>query len=361
MKFTFLPITIILIILSSCSLSKNTVYFDNNDKMVFPAPPDDPKIQFLTSFSSSSDIEKSSWIDSYLALSKAEKIIVKPFGVTMHQGKIYICDTMLPGIEIIDLNKQHFDILRPYGRGALKKPINVTVDKNGNIYISDSGRKQVVVFDSKLDYSYHIGSDEFKPLDTCIRGDSLIIADAESRNLRIWSLSKAKFMESIQLKNEDRPDSERVFLPYSLVCDNIGNIYVCDFGVSHIQKYDSKGKWLKTIGTMGRSPGQFARPKGIALDKDDNLYVVDAAFENVQIFNENSEVLMFFGGSYQNPGNMYLPAQISIDYDNTEYFEKYLIPGYTLKYIILVSNQFGPDKIGVYGFIEPLLEDLKLD
>ncbi|MCK5521311.1 MAG: hypothetical protein KAI81_09380, partial [Candidatus Marinimicrobia bacterium] len=59
--------------------------------------------------------------------------------------------------------------------------------------------------------------------------------------------------------------------------------------------------------------------------------------------------------------NMYLPAQISIDYDNTEYFEKYLIPGYTLKYIILVSNQFGPDKIGVYGFIEPLLEDLKLD
>ena len=104
---------------------------------------------------------------------------------------------------------------------------------------------------------------------------------------------------------------------------------------------------------MGTGPGKFTRLKGIAVDRESNLYTVDSAFENAQIFNDEGQVLMAFGGPYSGPGGMVLPAQITIDYDNLEYFRQYVHKSFDLKYIILVSNQFGPDKINVYGFVSP--------
>ena len=62
---------------------------------------------------------------------------------------------------------------------------------------------------------------------------------------------------------------------------------------------------------------------------------------------------MSFGGPYKGPGDMWLPAKVIIDYDNTKYFEKYVDKRFKLKYLILVSNNFGTDKINVYGYVEP--------
>ena len=82
--------------------------------------------------------------------------------------------------------------------------------------------------------------------------------------------------------------------------------------------------------------------------------VVDAAFDNVQVFNEGGNLLMYFGGSYSGMGAMSLPAGITIDYTCTDYFREYVYEAFKLKYIIFVSNQFGAEKISVYGFVEPL-------
>jgi hypothetical protein len=60
---------------------------------------------------------------------------------------------------------------------------------------------------------------------------------------------------------------------------------------------------------------------------------------------------MYFGGSYTKPGDMWLPAKVVIDYKNLDYFQEYVHPSFNLKYLIFVTNQYGPDKINVYGFI----------
>ena len=49
---------------------------------------------------------------------------------------------------------------------------------------------------------------------------------------------------------------------------------------------------------------------------------------------------------------MYLPANVKLDYDNVELFQKYAVEGAQLKFLILVSNQYGPNKIAVYGYGE---------
>jgi hypothetical protein len=60
---------------------------------------------------------------------------------------------------------------------------------------------------------------------------------------------------------------------------------------------------------------------------------------------------MFFGGKYQEPGDMWLPAKVALDYDNLKYFEPYVHADFTLQYLIYVTNQYGPDKVSVYGYV----------
>ena len=55
------------------------------------------------------------------------------------------------------------------------------------------------------------------------------------------------------------------------------------------------------------------------------------------------------------PGNMNLPAGISISYDNLDFFKPYVYEEFKLKFLIYVTNQYPPNRIGVYGFVEEKL------
>ena len=88
------------------------------------------------------------------------------------------------------------------------------------------------------------------------------------------------------------------------------------------------------------------------------IFTVAAAFGNVQIFNKEGQLLLYFGGQNGNDGDIILPKGIHIDYENRFFFEEYVDPEYTLKYLIFVTMQYGPNKIKVYGRVEPK-EELK--
>ena len=78
--------------------------------------------------------------------------------------------------------------------------------------------------------------------------------------------------------------------------------------------------------------------------------MIDAATEVGKIYDSQGRLLMIFGETGNEPGKMYLPAQIVLDYDNLSYFQEYAVPGATLEFLVLVTNQFGDYKISVYGF-----------
>jgi len=320
--------------------------------MVFPPPPDTTRIQFLKKFSVSEDVaKKASGLMSYVVGDKDGKGIIKPYGVAIHKGRIYVCDTIFAGLEILDLEKKTFEYFQPGGFGKLKKPINCTVDTLGHLYVVDAGRGQVVVFDENLKYQAHFGAGKgSKPTDASVYQGKIFVSDIKNGRIDVY---RTDTFEKVGSLPDLQPD-EAGFLrqPTNLVVTD-GLIYVSDFGDFNIKIYTLEGEYVRSIGSYGRGLGQFVRPKGIAVDKQKNLYVVDAAFENVQIFDANGRLLMFFGGKYRAPGNMWLPAKVIIDYDNLKYFQKYVYPGFDLKYLILVTNQYGPDKISVYGYIGP--------
>ena len=322
------------------------------ESIFFPAPPDTPRIQYLTRISTSTDITgKRSGILKYILGEEESKPIIKPYGIAVRRGKIYICDTILGGLEIIDLEKKTFDYFVPRGQGQLKKPINCAVDENGYLYVADSERGQIVVFDDQNKYVASIGRPEnSRPTDVAVLKDKIYVCNLSTR--KIESYQKSSMSRIASFPESSTKDPGYLFSPTNLfVTEN--KIYVSDLGDFKIKIYDLSGEYLSSIGGFGKSIGQFVRPKGIAVDRDENLYVADAGFENTQIFNSDGDLLMFFGGSYKGPGNMWLPAKVAVDYHNLEHFRKYVDKRFSLKYLIYVTNQYGPDKISIYGFIEP--------
>jgi len=321
--------------------------------VVFPRPPDTARIQFLTRFAGEVDLGRGRSFLDVIAGQREEgpDAIRKPYGIAIHDGRIYVCDTRLPGVDVLDLRTRSFSQLRPRGEGWLGTPSGCFVDpRDGRLFVADAQRGQVVVFDSTLTYVGAFGEGEgVKPTDVVVAGDLVWISDIGTARVRAYD--RFSFMPRGGLPPAEPGSPGHLRQPTHIAVSN-GHLFVSDGLLFTVKVFDLEGNFVRTVGTLGRGPGQFARPKGIAVDRGHNLYVVDAAFENVQLFDADGRLLMYFGGPYEGPGYLYLPVKVIVDYDNLQYFQEYVDPRFTLKHLILVTNQFGPDKLTVYGFVE---------
>jgi hypothetical protein len=344
-------IAILPILLSACGTKQA-----QTDLVMFPAPPDTPRIQFLTRFSDSGDVGGgSSLLRTVVGESETARDINKPYGIAVHGGKIYVCDTGYATVDILDLENHKFEYFRPTGFGTLREPINCFVDKeDGWLYVADIVRRQVVVFDSDGQYWSSFGEREgIRPTDVFVGTYRIWVSDvADAPNGKIRVYNKQNFELMATIAGSEADSASQLAYPTNLYV-TADRVYVTDFGSFTVKVFSRQGDFLSTIGSFGRDLGQFVRPKGIAVDREGIVYVVDAAFQNVQMFDSEGRLLMFFGGGYQGPGYMSLPAKVIIDYDNLGYFEQFVHESYDLKHLIFVTNQFGPDKVNVYGFVEP--------
>ena len=199
-----------------------------------------------------------------------------------------------------------------------------------------------------------IGDGEsIKPTDVVIYDNKIWICDLQNHQIHVYTIENQSPVFSFPEQNTNIPGY--LFSPTNL-CIQGDKVYVTDTGDTRVKVFDIWGNYLSSIGSFGKSSGQFVRPKGVAVDQSGNVFVADAAFENVQVFDGAGKLLTFFGGSYKSKGDMYLPANVVVSYDKLDYFEKFLSPDYILEYLIFVTNQYGPDKISVYGFITPKVE-----
>jgi DNA-binding beta-propeller fold protein YncE len=317
----------------------------------YPPLPDEPRLQFLTSFSTSEDLESptSEFRKFVVGEEKNFKAIVKPYGVAAYNDKIYVCDAVHNSIDILDLKEKKFETFRPKEDGRLIGPLNLSFDANGNMYVADPGRGQVVIFDKSGSYSVAIGNkSEFKPVDVLVRDDKIYICDLKSQSVKVYGLIDKRYLFSVP--KESVKEEAKLFSPTNIAIDEEGNLYVSDSGASKVQKYNADGEFQMSIGSQGDSPGEFARPKGIAVDKEGRVYVVDAAFENVQIFDKNGKLLLFFAEPGGSRASLVLPAGIAIDYSLKDFFSPLVDPAFEAEYLVLVTSQYGDRKLSLFAF-----------
>ena len=354
----FLPAAAALLLAAGALAAKNAAKNQEIDYEFFPPPPDEPHLQYLTGFSSEQEMGKNtsrsfaSWLTGR---APAKREISKPYGIAVRDHVLYICDTDYGAILKADLKTHSMSVLQARGQGVLRIPLNVAIDATGEIYVADSGRDQVVVFDKDEHHLATIGKlGEMKPRDVAVGPERLYVADIQNHNVHVYDKATRHPLFTIPREADTKIPARQLYSPTNLALDGAGHLYAADTGGFRIQVYDAAdGSYVRTVGQMGDGLGQFARVKGIAVDRDARLYAVDAMSQVTQIFNDQGRLLTWLAEPGGSGGPKSLPAKVMVDYDDVPFFASKIAPGFQVEYLVFVVNQVGPHLVSVYGFGHP--------
>lgn len=310
-----------IILLSVFLLSISCLNAKEIQKLVWPSPPDEARIEYVTSAQNFKDLgmEKGFFSKVYdFIVGDEEPIISSPFGMHTDEKRIYVTDTSSRALHIFDKEENEQITIKGTDNETFLYPIDVVSDSKGNIFVSDSVRAKVYVFEEDGDYSYTIALPVFqRPVGIAISPDDkyLYIVDTLASKIYITTL-KGKFIKSIG--NNGSRDGEFNRPTFIDVADD-GKLYVSDSMNHRVQILDYDGKFVHKFGKLGQNIGNFGSPRGVALDSQNNIYVSDVMYNNIQIFNKNGELLMVLGSYGRGFGEFALPEDISITKDDTIY------------------------------------------
>jgi sugar lactone lactonase YvrE len=157
--------------------------------LVWPLPPEKPRIKWLESISTSRDIgaDKQSALQRFVVGFEAPKIMMeKPYGITVdREGRIYVTDTgKNPAVHVFDKKAKKAWQIGAKGRVQLQLPIGVAVDdQEGTVWVSDAKARVIYAFAINGDPISAIGQEgEFQnPTGLAIDPKRRVLYVADSR------------------------------------------------------------------------------------------------------------------------------------------------------------------------------------
>jgi len=290
--------------------------------LVWPLPPQKPRVKFLDYLANNTDVEppkQKGWLQKLINEDASTNVIgmKQPAGIAVDsKDRIYVADTIAGSVFVFDREKKSLSLLGAESAGKLVSPFGVAIDSHDNIYVSDVRLKQVNIYDPEWN---------LKGLVHTIGGQDLVnpaglALDEERRRLLIVD----SHAHHIVVANLDHPDQGTFFgkrgeeeaelnFPVHAAVDKAGQIYVTSTLGFSVKVFDKDFKFVRTLGKHGDGIGMFDRPKGVAIDSEGHLYVADASFSNFQIFDPDGRTLLFVGGFGKDPGFFLVPSAIFID------------------------------------------------
>lgn len=159
-------------------------------------------------------------------------------------GILYVADSKAHKINVYDVRNNSLVRTfgeRGFGTGQFNYPTNLTVDKEGYLYVVDSLNFRVQIFDRDGNFDSVFGSPGNEP----------------------GTLAR----------------------PRGIAVDREGNIFIADALHNSVQLFNADFELLMWLGGyQGIDPGEFIQPSGLWINSDGKLYVSDSLNHRVQVF-----------------------------------------------------------------------------
>lgn len=333
--------TIIMLVyfLSGCGASSVRDTDDNIHELVWPKPPEVPRIRFVREIRTQEDMKISTgFIDRLFGFDNAgvQKHMLRPYGITSDaDGRLYIIDTYYKVVRVFDEKRRTYHTFPKRGSTELTRPIDIVAGTLGRLYVSDSEAGVIHVYtDAGKQYVKSIGKGILRrPTGLAFQSAAgeLIVADTISSTLVVFN---EKTLEVKKTIGKEATGADGFHYPTNIAVSS-DHIYVTDSLNFRIQVLNPDYEFIASFGAAGDIPGNFSRPKGIAVDRAGHVYIVDALFGNVQIFDSEGKLLLAFGSPGSNKGEFWLPNAIHIDDQNRIY----------------ISDSYN-DRVQVFQFID---------
>jgi sugar lactone lactonase YvrE len=313
--------------------------------IVWPNPPAIARIRFQSWYAAEkiSQVEegtttkKAKWMDRLAGTQpQAESGRVlwqlsEPYGMAVDsKNNLYVADQKVGAIFIFNTETRDLEMIKNKTHAHFVRIIGLAMDDGDRLFVSDPGLHHVLVLDSTHKAVDVITDGMVDPSGLAIDKENrlLYVADVELDQVLVYDADTFKLKRKIGTTGHKHElTSPGDFAkPTGVAVDQEGNLYVCDTLNDRIESFDADGKFISTFGKNGDGPGYFARPKGIAIDGDGHIWVADGMQDRVQVFNPDSQLLISFGGHGLLPGQFQGIVSIAID-KNNRVFTSEIYPG----------------------------------
>jgi DNA-binding beta-propeller fold protein YncE len=210
-------------------------------------------------------------------------------------GNVYVVDNSARLVQVFDGNGKHLRTLAGDGQSFLR-PSGIAVDAKGErVYVVDTGgvdtdKHRVRVLDAQtgqhlLDFGTRgIGPGEFNlPRDVTIGKDGLLyVVDGGNFRVQIFQ-PDGSFVRTFGAIGRQGGQFSR---PKEAATDAEGNVYIVDSAFGNFQIFTSEGELLLSVGSRSERDGlaKYMLPSGIALDGDGRVYIADQFFRKVDVY-----------------------------------------------------------------------------
>ena len=241
-------------------------------------------------------------------------------------GRIYIVDGVNNKIRIFNRFGKPLSTFgkKGSGQGEFRFPLGIDIDRRGKVYIADSGNHRVQIFNPEGRFISEIkvpskSSHPADPTDVVVDDsrNRCYIVDNDNHHILVYDLSNFNL-----IKTYGKPGTQkREFrYPFLIALDKDKYLYVVDVINTRVQVLNPEGLFVTYIGGWGVERGEFFRPKGVTIDKKSRVYVSDSYMGVIQVFKPGGEFHAVLGDPSKGGVKRFkTPTGIFIDRHNRLY------------------------------------------
>lgn len=297
-------------------------------RVLFPPPPDEPRMEFVGTYASQNDFPKTGWEafrDKYIG-SPPPARFSGPMGIVSDgAGTVYVSDIFDRNIRIYDFNARTVDYM--FKVPVFGSPFGLALDGQGRMYVADGDKGVVfVVSTEERRPLFTIGDPEIltKPVSVAVNDElgRLYVSDVHGMRVVVFDLEGNHLFSFGEYGNGDG----QFYAPQGVAIDAEDRVFVVDQLNARIQAFDADGGYLHQFGERGDQAHQFEAPSDLGFDSEGNLHVVDKRKPYFATFTPEGRLLLTTGGS--KPTTMILgfstPQMIHVDATDRIFITDYL-------------------------------------
>jgi sugar lactone lactonase YvrE len=162
-------------------------------------------------------------------------------------------------------------LVRSFGEGLLVSPHGITVDRAGNVWVTDCACTRPVA--------------------------GTVVDTGVPKGHQIFKFSPTGKLLMTLGKAGGGRDTAYFWQPNDVLVAPNGNIFVAEGHTSspgstaRVFKFSKQGKLIKTWGSLGSGPDQLNQPHALAMDSKGRLFVGDRGNDRIVIFDQNGKIL----------------------------------------------------------------------
>jgi DNA-binding beta-propeller fold protein YncE len=236
-----------------------------------------------------------------MALTGELKGLNKPLGVAVDaQGRIIVGNNGRDNIEVYDSGTG--ELVAAFGEGSVEMPTAITIDSGGYVYVTDSRKNRVFVFDAGFNLvrtigKSGVGDDTLNfPMDAAIIQGEIFVADQKNLRVQVYDLA-GEWQRSITFDGTpgqncswftgvcEIPGMPPFTRVQALATDSLGRLHVLDnYGAAAVILDPADGSFINAYGGYGSASGQLQVPMDVSVSATDMAIVTAGDGDRIEFF-----------------------------------------------------------------------------